>query len=108
MKTKEEVLGNNLFYSVEEIEKLRKTNVILQRTLVAMDVYAEQFKPKWIPVSERLPEETGRYWCYVEEQTDLGLSHYQWNCSFDSLNKAFDRVGVTHWTNLIEVPQKEK
>lgn len=22
---------------------------------------------KWIPVSERLPEEGGRYWCYVEE-----------------------------------------
>ncbi len=27
---------------------------------------------KWIPVSERLPEDSGRYWCYVEEQNDLG------------------------------------
>lgn len=32
---------------------------------------------KWIPVSERLPEDSGRYWCYVEEQNDLGKSHYQ-------------------------------
>ena len=38
---------------------------------------------KWIPVSERLPEDSGRYWCYVEEQNDLGKSHYQWNCSWN-------------------------
>ena len=37
----------------------------------------------WIPVSERMPEESGRYWCYVEEQNDLGKSHYQWNCSWN-------------------------
>lgn len=37
----------------------------------------------WIPVSERKPEESGRYWCYVEEQNDLGKSHYQWNCSWN-------------------------
>ncbi|HIB8858213.1 TPA: DUF551 domain-containing protein, partial [Klebsiella pneumoniae] len=38
---------------------------------------------KWIPVSERMPEDSGRYWCYVEEQNDLGKSHYQWNCSWN-------------------------
>lgn len=37
----------------------------------------------WIPVSERMPEESGRYWCYVEEQNSLGKSHYQWNCSWN-------------------------
>ncbi|MEG1251635.1 MAG: hypothetical protein RSE37_23655, partial [Citrobacter sp.] len=37
----------------------------------------------WIPVSERMPDEIGRYWCYVEEQNSLGKSHYQWNCSWN-------------------------
>lgn len=57
---------------------------------------------KWIPVSERLPEEGGRYWCYVEEQNSLGKSHYQWNCSWNgdvwSDNALTGRV--THWMPL--------
>lgn len=65
----------------------------------------------WIPVSERNPDDIGRYWCYVEEQNDLGKSHYQWNCSWSG-----DRwwVGgansgrVTHWVPLPAAPQQEK
>ncbi|MCP6623944.1 DUF551 domain-containing protein [Klebsiella pneumoniae] len=54
---------------------------------------------KWIPVSERMPEEGGRYWCYVEEQNSLGKSHYQWNCSWNGdvwSDKALTGR-VTHW-----------
>ncbi|EIM8313184.1 DUF550 domain-containing protein [Salmonella enterica] len=64
----------------------------------------------WIPVSERMPEESGRYWCYVEEQNSLGKSHYQWNCSWNGQawsDKALSGR-VTHWMPLPEPPQEEK
>ncbi|HFE8672409.1 TPA: DUF551 domain-containing protein [Klebsiella pneumoniae] len=65
---------------------------------------------KWIPVSERLPEEGGRYWCYVEEQNSLGKSHYQWNCSWNKgawSDKALTGR-VTHWMPLPNPPKEEK
>ncbi len=64
---------------------------------------------KWIPVSERLPEDSGRYWCYVEEQNDLGKSHYQWNCSWNGDRWWVETEGggiVTHWMPLPAAPQK--
>lgn len=64
---------------------------------------------KWIPVSERMPEEGGRYWCYVEEQNSLGKSHYQWNCSWNgdvwSDNALTGRV--THWMPLPAGPKED-
>lgn len=66
---------------------------------------------KWIPVSEQLPEECGRYWCYVEEQTDLGKSHYQWNCSWNGERwwvEGEDGGIVTHWMPLPAAPQEVK
>lgn len=65
---------------------------------------------KWIPVSERMPEEGGRYWCYVEEQNSLGKSHYQWNCSWNGdvwSDKALTGR-VTHWMPLPAAPQEFK
>ncbi|SVW65759.1 DUF551 domain-containing protein [Klebsiella pneumoniae] len=64
----------------------------------------------WIPVSERLPEEGGRYWCYVEEQNSLGKSHYQWNCSWNEgawSDKALTGR-VTHWMPLPPPPTEVK
>lgn len=63
----------------------------------------------WIPVSERMPEESGRYWCYVEEQNSLGKSHYQWNCSWNGQawsDKALSGR-VTHWMPLPAAPLQE-
>lgn len=63
---------------------------------------------KWIPVSERLPEDSGRYWCYVEEQNDLGKSHYQWNYSWNGDRWWVESEGggiVTHWMPLPAAPQ---
>lgn len=64
----------------------------------------------WIPVSERLPEEGGRYWCYVEEQNSLGKSHYQWNCSWNGeiWGGAMMYGRVTHWMPLPAAPQEEQ
>ncbi|HBR6875106.1 DUF551 domain-containing protein [Klebsiella pneumoniae] len=64
---------------------------------------------KWIPVSERLPEDSGRYWCYVEEQNDPGKSHYQWNCSWNGDRWWVESEGggiVTHWMPLPAAPQE--
>ncbi|HIE7308875.1 TPA: DUF551 domain-containing protein [Klebsiella pneumoniae] len=66
---------------------------------------------KWIPVSERMPEEGGRYWCYVEEQNSLGKSHYQWNCSWNGDRWWVESEGggiVTHWMPLPSAPQEVK
>lgn len=66
---------------------------------------------KWIPVSERMPEDSGRYWCYVEEQNDLGKSHYQWNCSWNGDRWWVESEGggiVTHWMSLPAAPREVK
>lgn len=66
---------------------------------------------KWIPVSEQMPEDSGRYWCYVEEQNDLGKSHYQWNCSWNGDRWWVESEGggiVTHWMPLPAAPQEVK
>ncbi|MCP3093583.1 DUF550 domain-containing protein [Klebsiella pneumoniae] len=66
---------------------------------------------KWIPVSERMPEDSGRYWCYVEEQNDLGKSHYQWNCSWNGDRWWVESENggiVTHWMPLTASPQEVK
>ncbi|MDM3181993.1 DUF551 domain-containing protein [Citrobacter sp. Cf098] len=62
----------------------------------------------WIPCSERMPEEIGRYWCYVEEQNSLGKSHYQWNCSWNGELWGGEMMygRVTHWMPLQEPPKQ--
>nr|DAE54889.1 MAG TPA: Protein of unknown function (DUF551) [Caudoviricetes sp.] len=64
----------------------------------------------WIPCSERMPEEIGRYWCYVEEQNCLGKSHYQWNCSWNGDRwwvESENGGRVTHWQPLSAAPHQE-
>lgn len=63
----------------------------------------------WIPVSERNPDDIGRYWCYVEEQNSLGKSHYQWNCSWNGeiWGGAMMYGLVTHWMPLPNPPKEE-
>jgi len=67
---------------------------------------------EWISVNDRLPEEGGRYWCFLEHQNDLGKSNFQWNCSFNETESVFsdstlnDGEIVTHWMPLPEPPKK--
>jgi len=54
------------------------------------------------------PAESKRYWCYVEEIGELGLSHFEWNCYYDKeVNEFRDQhnvMRVTHWTELMGQP----
>lgn len=61
----------------------------------------------WTSVDEKLPEEFGRYWCYVEEINSLGKSHYQWNCSWNGDDWGGEGfIGrVTHWMPLPARPR---
>lgn len=82
--------------------------VKLERLHDAVSGNSPVIPDKWIPVSERVPEEGGRYWCYVEEQNSLGKSHYQWNCSWNGdvwSDKALTGR-VTHWMPLPAGPVK--
>lgn len=72
----------------------------------------------WIDVNDSLPEESGRYWCYIEQLTDLGFSYFQWNCDYNSQLQRFSDMTlkngerITHWRPLAKPPkfkqQKEK
>lgn len=127
MKTKDEILKDEAAEAC-----LNPTAKILVES--AMDVYADQLLhdqankfqkqlteveqnwisqiPKWISVADRLPEEGGRYWCYLREITDLGASNFQWNCAYNEGEKRFSDCNlvngeqVTHWTPLLEPPKK--
>ena len=54
------------------------------------------------------PKESGRYWCYIEEQNYLGPSHYQGNCSYNKEDNIWsdnlESKKVTHWMPLIDPP----
>lgn len=65
----------------------------------------------FISIIDKLPEETGRYWCYIKVLNDLGNSYYQWNCEYNAEEKRFigalinEGDNVTHWMPLAEPPK---
>lgn len=54
------------------------------------------------------PKEGGRYWCVVEEQNDLVLSRFQWNCDYNPNDKRWsdgkETMRVTYYTELAPFP----
>jgi hypothetical protein len=70
-------------------------------------------KDDWISVEYRLPEESGRYWCYVQHLTDLGFSYFQWNCDYNAQLQRFsdmtlkDGEKITHWRPLPSPPKSQ-
>ncbi len=64
----------------------------------------------WISVEDELPKKVGRYWCYIKEQTDLGISYYQWNCCYNPNDKKWSskelRGTVTHYQPLSQPPKQ--
>nr|WP_239613576.1 DUF551 domain-containing protein [Raoultella ornithinolytica] len=65
--------------------------------------------PGWIPVSERMPDEGGRYLAWVQQQNDLGLSQWADNVGYHPDSLGFRVTGrVTHWMPLPAAPQEPK
>ncbi|MCV9377302.1 DUF551 domain-containing protein [Hafnia alvei] len=91
--------------SVHAVDPSQITLTILNEPAPAQPVS----EPNWVSVADRLPSEFGRYLCYVEEQNDLGKSHYQWNCSWngDVFSDSSLTGRVTHWMPLPAAPAQE-
>ena len=69
----------------------------------AADAIEELSKPRWIPVTERLPERNGTYLVYVYgDVTDLNYWRGKWHRLGDDYTKA-----VTHWMPLPQPPEEE-
>lgn len=62
---------------------------------------------RWISIYTP-PKESGRYWCYVKEVNDLGISTFQWNCAYDKENNTWSdnlqNMSVTYWQPLPPAP----
>ncbi|HEL4076743.1 TPA: DUF551 domain-containing protein [Klebsiella pneumoniae] len=105
------ITDDNEYYSIGGAEAAKVWKAMLAAAPQSTGSEPATVPGKWIPVSERLPEDSGRYWCYVEEQNDLGKSHYQWNCSWNGDRWWVESEGggiVTHWMPLPAAPQEVK
>ena len=59
--------------------------------------------PRWIPMTERLPEKNGSYLVYAYgEVTEMNCWHGIWHRLGDNYTKA-----VTHWMPLPQTPKEE-
>lgn len=68
------------------------------------------FERVWKNTKTNPPKEGGGYWCLVEEQNDLGKSHFQWNCSYNKEENRWSdnhkEYNVIFWTELAPNPIK--
>lgn len=67
------------------------------------------FTLTWKDALNNPPKEIGRYWCVVEELTDLGTFFYQWNCNYNPNNVSswsdnHKGMNVKYWTELAPLP----
>ncbi|PJD88562.1 hypothetical protein B9Q34_00950 [Enterobacter hormaechei] len=102
------VTSDHRMMEMPQVEAINAVTAILQGAEPVTTAY--KLPDGWVACSERMPEESGRYWCYVEEQNDLGKSHYQWNCSWNGDRwwvESENGGRVTHWMPLPAAPQQE-
>jgi hypothetical protein len=67
------------------------------------------FERVWKNAKENPPRDDRRYWCIVEECTELGVSHFQWNCYYSELRDVWSDDGKSYnviwWTDLAPMPR---
>lgn len=66
--------------------------------------YADQFKTKWIPVSERLPELGEKVMVYSKSHPSRFMIDYR--AQFGTLGTNWHYSGITHWMPLPSPPTK--
>ena len=95
----------------ELVALLRKKYDKAPMVMEAADAIEELSKPRWIPVTERLPETPGEYmvayhpcyWDRVHDEIKVGLDSFRGKTSW--AKKKYQRV--THWMPLPEPPKEE-
>lgn len=114
MKTAEEILDRaRLYLNPKGLgNKAPADKTVYHIALECMEEYADQFKPKWIPVTERLPEEKQNgYSDYVLGYSDTFrgvyfVIRYDYDSEQFLHEKGHDAQynPITHWTPLLEQP----
>lgn len=85
--------------AADAIEELQGKHFLMTKTAQWL---AEKV-PKWIPVTERLPEEAGCYLVAVKNDHQRRYSKTAWF----SHGSWFARQDVTHWMPLPPAPKEE-
>ena len=70
----------------------------------AVELLHKREKPRWIPATERLPEEDGCYLVAVKNDHQRRYSKTAWF----SHSSWFARQDVTHWMPLPQPPKEDK
>lgn len=90
---------------MEEKNLKEIVNSASQQPFVIPSTY---FTLTWKNVETTPPNDYGRFWCIVEEQNDLGISHFQCNCFYHKLWNSWEDNGkecrVIWWTELAPMP----
>ena len=86
-------------HNIIEDESVPLNHAVINGKLVCFNA------PRWIPVSDRLPEEDGYYICWWP-----GLQHPAFQCFWDGFTwrntNAPTVMPVTHWQHLPEAPNE--
>lgn len=108
MKTQREILRSKNCFSVECSDSFSEYSLSFEDAVEACDEYAEQFRPRWIPVSERLPKGPDIVYLVAvkNKNKENGIPLID-IAVFDSdgiWQKSTVWEDVTHWMNLPEAP----
>ena len=98
--------------AAEAIEELSKENESLGNSLIgAVEMLKKKRKPKWIPVTERLPEKPGNYLVYANYAKGnlpfVDVDYYSGK-NFATVYTCCGYYRVSHWMPLPEPPEEEK
>lgn len=121
-----EVLECRLEYLLDYVTngRLSKASYDLPTMLTAADEYftecinnelaQAEADRRWIPVEERLPEESGFYFAYSSKGNRLILPYSAIHKAFNAIDShskekvEWSRIEVTHWMPLPEPPKGEE
>lgn len=104
MKSKEEILSTKDSYYSTNVYKTGEKAYRESDVLKAMQSYADQFKPKWISVDERLPERNKNV---LVMRRKYELTAFQRDGIFYSNETALKLEGIKFWQPLPPQPEAE-